>query len=410
MTAVNRNTFDPHRDYQPNYTQDNAKLQQTLNKALNKVKLALMSRPQTVFVCNLLFSMKFEWSARHLTAATNGTNLWFNPNFFMHDLNHEERVFVLAHEAWHPAFDHLGRLQNRHPIIWNMAGDYVINALLKNAGFVMPPFGLYDKKYENMSTEQVYDDLMASLTDEQKQALEDNFIKDIEAPTDENGQPLSPEQQKQWQHRMDNNLVRAKIEAEKRGERLAGNIPQEIAVHLDQLLNPKLPWNVILQNYMTAYTAQDYSLRKPQRRYLPNYYLPSLFSEGLTSVCVFFDLSGSVSDHEVSQFFVEVRMIQERLQPQTLKIITFTTEIVDIFEYECGASINDIQLVGRGGTDIEPVLSYIKDHQPEVTLIFTDGFFSHPDIVTRCDIFWIIIDNPRFEFPEGKIIYYDKDD
>ena len=66
----------------------------------------------------------------------------------------------MAHECWHVAFQHLSRRNDRDPVLWNVAGDYVINHMLMKAGFQIPTGGLIDAQYdEKWSTDQVYDHL-----------------------------------------------------------------------------------------------------------------------------------------------------------------------------------------------------------------------------------------------------------
>ena len=72
-------------------------------------------------------------------------------------LSMAEIIFVLAHEVLHIALNHHTRRGDRDPILWNMAGDFIINALLRKAGLTMPEAVLYDTRFDDMTTEQVYD-------------------------------------------------------------------------------------------------------------------------------------------------------------------------------------------------------------------------------------------------------------
>ena len=78
-------------------------------QALNKAKIELMRRPDSVFFITVCFSLKHIWDSSIKTAATNGIDIKFNPGFFM-SLTAEERLFLLLHETCHVAYQHMCRL------------------------------------------------------------------------------------------------------------------------------------------------------------------------------------------------------------------------------------------------------------------------------------------------------------
>ena len=82
-------------------------------KAFNKAKVALMSKGGSGFIATILFSQLYKWSTDIPTACTDGLSITTNPDFFM-SLTKGERVFLLAHEGWHVAFQHLTRMKQVH--------------------------------------------------------------------------------------------------------------------------------------------------------------------------------------------------------------------------------------------------------------------------------------------------------
>ena len=124
------------------------------DQALEKAKIQLMMMPNTIFYTTILFSLVQEWTDIE-TAGTNGTNLVINPTWFL-SLTEKARVGLLAHEILHVALSHMTRKGTKDSLIWNFAGDYVINLELSEAGYELPKGGLLDKQYRDMSTEQVY--------------------------------------------------------------------------------------------------------------------------------------------------------------------------------------------------------------------------------------------------------------
>ena len=81
----------------------------TKEKALDRAKIGLLQIKNSTFISTVLFNLKVEWDESVPTACTDGLRRIIGPDFFM-KLDKEERVFLLAHEAWHVAFQHMSRL------------------------------------------------------------------------------------------------------------------------------------------------------------------------------------------------------------------------------------------------------------------------------------------------------------
>lgn len=71
-------------------------------------------------------------------AAVNVTagEFYVNPSMKLSD---EEWRFILAHEFLHAGLNHHARCENRNPVIWNIACDFVINEWLVELGVGMIP-------------------------------------------------------------------------------------------------------------------------------------------------------------------------------------------------------------------------------------------------------------------------------
>jgi predicted metal-dependent peptidase len=96
------------------------------------------------------------------TAATDGTRVFVNP-YFLFGLSDEERVFVLAHEVWHCALLHMTRRGDREPLLWNLAIDHEVNALLQDEGLTMPGDAVYFRNSHGQNAETVYEELEAAV-------------------------------------------------------------------------------------------------------------------------------------------------------------------------------------------------------------------------------------------------------
>lgn len=361
-------------------------------RALEKAKIALMSRSDSAFFTTVCFSLKHVWTDELPTAATDGKKIYFSPQFFM-SLDEEERVFLLLHESMHVAYLHMDRVHERDRKKWNIAADHVINLQLKARGFKMPAKGLADPQYEGKSTEEVY----ALLPDDPTQ----------ECPWDDlKGGDASGIPSEELRAEVKEILVRASIQSKMAGDK-PGSIPGDIEIFIQNLLDPKLPWQRILQKYLTSFAKSDYSFRKPNRRFFPKYHLPSLWGQGLGEIAIFVDISGSVSDEEFHHFVSETASILKMMKPERILLGQFDTEIKSVTSISTVRELLNIRFTGRGGTLIHPVLEWANKNQPQALLVFSDGGFGFYEYPCQVDTLFLIHDNPGFEAPFGKVVHYE---
>lgn len=102
------------------------------------------------------------------TMATDGTSLFYSRGF-LDSITSSVTLFVVAHEVLHCALGHHVRRKGRDHMLWNMACDYVVNWMLKQAGFTAPDYALLDPAYAGLNAEEVYRILKKKQQDEQQQ-------------------------------------------------------------------------------------------------------------------------------------------------------------------------------------------------------------------------------------------------
>ena len=357
-------------------------------KALDKAKIALMSKADSAFFTTVCFSLKHIWDEAIPTACTNGAEIRYNPKFFL-SLTEHERVFVLVHEAMHVALLHITRLQGRNRQKWNMAADYVINLMLVDRGFTLPKGGLLDKSFAGMSTEQVYDLIPDQQAEDYPMDIEEAFgeLTNVE----ENIKEI---------------LVRASVASKMAGDK-AGSIPGDIQIYLDKLLKPKLPWKIILRRFIQAFAKDDYTFTRPNRRFFPKHILPGLKSEKLIDLAIAVDTSGSVSDEEFKRFVSETSGILKMMQPDNMTLIQFDTKLKSIDTLKNVRDLTQVTFTGRGGTKIGPVLDWAKENKPQLLLVFSDGEFYWPGDKLNSPTLWMIHNNKDFKAPFGQVIHYE---
>lgn len=134
------------------------------------------------FFADLFFQLKImeaHASAHVDTMATDGKAIAYNADF-VKKLTEEQINFVLIHEVMHNANFHFQRQGTRKAIVttsdgkksslWNWATDYAINLQIDDmrkepGGTILspPPGILLDRKYEDLSAEQIYDLLLKEI-------------------------------------------------------------------------------------------------------------------------------------------------------------------------------------------------------------------------------------------------------
>lgn len=401
-------------------------------EALSKAKVKLMIKKDCAFFATLILQTPVYWlTADEVpTAATDGKNLFFNPDFLM-GLDAEERIFLLLHEVMHNVYEHGIRLGFRDHSTWNEACDYVINDELIQRGFKMPKDGLHDSNYRDMSADEIYEDLIKKKDKggsnvhtpwSDIQAPPDNQQGDGNPDTSGNGQGGSGQNQSQGlggipapsaQEVADHNkdlLIQA-TQASQMSRDKAGTVPGSLERILDKMLKPKLPWNKILAKFLFSLNKNDYSWRKPNRRFISQgIIMPSLHSEGVGKIDFAVDTSGSVSESAFNRFISEIGYVFKTFNLKEIGVMQFDS-ILQSNDKCC--SVQDflkIKFSGGGGTRIEPVLEVFKNNDAKALVILTDGYLYHgEELDPKKPVIWCVYSNPGFVPSFGTVIHFDKD-
>ena len=393
-----------------------------MDKLLQQTKMQVFMHKGAGWHGSLMAEHEFIWSFDCPTAWCSGEVIGFNPYLFF-KLNEQNRVTLMVHEVRHTAHDHFTRfrdLPDQNHDEWNIAGDFIINNDLDDMGFDFddlraagyPP--CLDHTYDGMTTEQVYNarkqnpnsppppqgwegDLKPNKGDPNKDVTGSGAKGQTKAITPEQAQA----QKIQTMHK----LVRARIASQMAGDE-PGTIPGEIELMIENFLYPKLPWEVILARWFTDLSNDDYSYRRPNRRY-EDEILPSLMGEnGLEHLMYFWDVSGSVTDEQIAQQNAECKKIHDDICPEQMTVVTFDTKIRDIYEFAKDDDFKKIKVIGRGGTNLKPVHDLIKERRPTAAVIFTD-LYCAPMQDPGIPIVWVVIDNPNKNPDFGKVIHMD---
>jgi predicted metal-dependent peptidase len=359
------------------------------------------------FLGSLLCSHRFVWDEEHFTVWCNGETIAFNPRFFLW-LKPESRLTVLAHELLHTAFDHMGRRGDRCPDYWNQAVDHVVNNLLVDWGFdfsqLMGINPCLDRKYADMTSEEVYALLgpppggggsgQAGASGPGSPTLDPSNPMHGDVRNPPNSTAAADVKAKQV----------AAIQAAQMAKE-AGDLPGEIVLLVEKFLNPILPWEKLLARFYTDLSKNDFSWKRPSRRY-EDEYLPSLDGDNrLEHLIYYMDVSGSVSDDEILRFFSEVKHIHAEHQPRKITLVTFDEMIQNELELAWDDPFDKIEITGRGGTSLNPVYQHILDHRPTAAIIFSD-LICHPmKRDPRSPLLWVVVNNKAAKVYHGQKIH-----
>ena len=354
-----------------------------------------------------------EWCK---TIATDGRKFYYNKDF-VQKLSDGELIFGFAHELGHIIFDHMIRRGGREPQVWNMAGDYVINNMLirENIGIRITAVDiLADRKYENMTADEVYDDLMANAT-VIKMTLDDHLDMDGdgEGEGDGNGdqdgngkgkpkfKKLSEEEKKalrdEWRE--------AVIEAAKQAG--AGNTPGAIQRLVKDITAPVMDLRDLLRIQFSGSVKSDYTWMRPNRKgWHTGAVLPGQLPGEELDIVVALDASGSIDDGMLRDFLGMVQGSLDQFSSYKVRVVTFDTEVTneDEFTADDGRSMGEYEIGGGGGTSFECVWQWMKDNeiQPHQLVVFTDGYpfgsWGDPDY---CDTLFVVHGSNTITAPFG---------
>lgn len=330
------------------------------------------------------------------TFATDGKTIYFNPKF-SDSLSRSINMFALAHEAGHPMFHHMARIFVRRPgrsevygfrdgkpmyfdpVLYNIAGDHVINLALKDCGFEIWKDCYCDAQFKGMTTEQIYD----RLEDQQKKSgnkLGPDKITggDIMAPAE----GFSEDEVKE---------IVAKAAAIAKAQ---GKLPASLEALIKEATEPQYPVYALLERFIDANIRdEDATFAIPNKRYLPYGIIqPSPFSDKISDVTIVYDTSGSVPDADLQRFHRVAGDILRKLGPKVVRVIQCDAQVHRVDEITRPDQwAEGIKLTGRGGTSFIPPFKWMEEHgkQPSCLIYLTDMAGDFPQFPPRYPVMWV---------------------
>ncbi len=379
------------------------------------------------------------------TLATDGHEIRYSPQWIAETEAHLIET-AMARVVMACALKHHTRRGERDPERWQTASQLVTHALIRDAGFTLPPD---TEAWDDLSVEQAYDRLPTPEDDDSvddgdapsgaggagaaadAQPSPDGDDDDTGDPSDSagdgdpqddqdgGGAPDARDDDGQGQDSNGQNedagsdappshdpsgtgeVMDAGARAGDDGDpantpvdvaaeeqawdeamhqalniaRAEGKIPGQVEETVKGAHASTLDWRTLLRRYMTDAAKRDYSWSLPNRRFIDSgLYLPSIRSEGMETIAVIVDTSGSLPAATLAAFWAELREVASEIRPESVVVLQVDTIVQDAAEYASDELPEEIALKGRGGTDFRPGFEWLDEQgiHPAVCLYFTD--------------------------------------
>ena len=377
------------------------------------VTALLLDQP---FFGNLALRLPIRADASRGTLASDGKDIRYAPGWVA-ETDADRIKTALARVVLACALKHHTRRGERDPERWQQASQLVTHGLLRDAGFVLPPDA---EAWDGLSVEQAYDrlpeptdnapapkgapqsnagggddggsndpsddapgeqgdpgtgaeDPASPASGQAPPSFDPNGTGEImdaaacrDDDADETGAASADAEEQAWDEAMHQAMSLAKAQ---------GKVPGTVEEELRDAHRSALDWRALLRRHMTDAACRDYSWSVPNRRFIDGgLYLPSIRSEGIETIAVIVDTSGSLPADTLASFWAEVREIAAELQPETVSLLQVNAVLQDAALYASGDLPERVVIKGRGGTDFRPGFAWLSEQglRPGCCLYLTD--------------------------------------
>ena len=426
-------------------------------QSLSKTSKDLMLRePYYGFFLIMLNKL---WDSKRVPTAgvsKNGINyqLAINEDFWM-SLTEDQKLGLLKHELLHIAFGHLTmffKFTDRR--LANVAMDMEINQYidrdwlpggeyskeefdeikeaakieiaeakerdapmeeLKAIADKVPSRGIMIEDYDDVELDtkagcRYYYDKLKKLQDEKKQngtcgspSMDDLLDSIDEGDIPDHSTWEEFENMTEAEHKLiERQLQKVLSDAKEQTVKKRGTVPGEIegVIIIENIVPPKFDWRGYIRRF-TGVSTKVFTKkirRKENKRFDAN---PGLKVKMRQHMLLAIDTSGSVSDDELREFMGEMHHIYKC--GVEITIIQCDTSIKSIEPYK---GKFELTVLGRGGTEFDPVLEYFNANQNKYTSLvyFTDGE-CNADVKPKGNVLWVLSERSSMnDSLPGKVI------
>ena len=392
----------------------------------------LRLRMKAPFFATLALFTKFIPTYQHSSAATDGKDIYYNPDF-LSSLRSPEQDGLLLHEVLHAALLHPIRRGTREGRLWNIAADIVVNGIIaQQSGFGLPKGGLRDSKLEKLSVEEVYE-LLQQETGSGRSLTYPDLLESALAPPFSESSDLEKDCSNKDRDQTASGKNESDSESGKKAENLSmtarkadieshwkqalqqatliarttqqGTLPAGIERELGQVTAPQLNWRTYLWRYLVQ-TPTDF--QGFDRRFVhQGLYLEALQGESVrVYLCI--DTSGSIDNKLLRLFFSEVRGILSAYPHLKCELYYADADIYGPYELENNSKMPTPK--GGGGTSFEPFFYRVSEQLDGsiqgVCIYLTDGYGTFPASFADLPVLWVVTPGglPLEQFPFGEAV------
>ena len=304
--------------------------------------------------------------------------------------NDKKKIGLLKHELLHICFNHLeDREWFPNHELHNIAADLEINQYLTPEYYPMDGIILLSSFPELNLPEKagtkVYYGLLQQALDK---STSPSLQKLMDGLTEMNGGGgLHPT----WEEfdgmsEADAKLAKAQIEHQikdivnSQNNKGRGFIPAELQSWIDNMFEesePAYDWKSYFRRFCgtSSKTYTKKTRRKLNKRFQEN---PALKIKTKKKILIGIDTSGSVSNEDLIEFFNEINHMYKT--GVSITIAEGDASIHSVYEYK--GDVPD-KVTGRGGTDMNPFITYFNEHREFNSLIIlTDGHIGENTVKT----------------------------
>jgi predicted metal-dependent peptidase len=384
------------------------------------------------------------------TLGTDGKTIYINESFFG-ALPLLQAYAAMCHEIAHAMWMHFERgkvfsdmgFEGRpfRPALYNIAGDFVINDMLKacNIGELGPGW-LWSPKYKHtMNVDDVYRELekefppqlskqpqqnnsnsiegssaknnsansnsangnnVNSNSANSNESNESNAVKDMEEKVlDKHIFPATKVQEAEWRRAIKSAYIAAKA---------VDKMPEALERFVTEFLNPQILWQEKLRFHVIRVATRDIkSWGSPHRRRLitQRLFYPRNRGFGAGEIVVAVDTSGSISEAELNTFFGELASIIDDCNPETVWVLSIDAHVNSVERLDSGHDLRQHppKIVGGGGTSFIPAFEWCDNEGiiPSVLIYFTDLHGEYPKLPPTYSVIWCVTNERKATWGES---------
>ena len=397
--------------------------------------------------------LTFNSNLEYKTAATDGKNIYFDPEY-LQSLTDDEKVFIVAHELMHIKFAHMARMYDkngkmRNMTVWNIATDAIINANLEKDGFTIKEGYINMPEALDYTAEDFYEHLLKQMQNQnqnqeqgdheqgqgqgqgacgkleydQNSADDHSMWEQFNKGNEQEGEQKKGTDKEQKQNKQ-NKPVSEKSEFDKNREErkqkarefvknqqtaLQGGLSEQSESYTNRIdsigeSEPLVDWRALLRREFEK-TQTIWSQRRAIEENNYAYRLEEYDLDDGVETEVMLDVSGSVSSTMLKSF---LRQLKPLIKEGKLKVGFFADEASEKFvEIKTALDIDNLYIEHPGwGTNMDKAVKAFSKRKDVNKIVFTDGCPGKmPDESTKdINVIWLVYENRDFHPCCGRVI------